>query len=190
MKKKGEAGYISARKKQVIVKTILEFGIVIALLVLGILQTGSRMNVLTVVAVLGCLPAAKALVEVIMILPHKTVSEEHIQDIEARGTEVSRLYDLVFTSEKKVMPVESVVIVGNTICGYTSSEKCDVKFTTQHMQTYLHANGCHKVSVKIYQEFSEYLKRVEEMNLIAQKGEKETRKNEEAICRVLCRLSL
>lgn len=61
---KGEAGYIQARKKQLILKAVLEFGIVIALLILGIWQTHTRLNLLTVVAVLGCLPAAKALVEV------------------------------------------------------------------------------------------------------------------------------
>ena len=57
---KGEAGYIQARKKQLILKAVLEFGIVIALLILGIWQTHTRLNLLTVVAVLGCLPAAKS----------------------------------------------------------------------------------------------------------------------------------
>ena len=58
---KGEAGYIQARKKQLILKAVLEFGIVIALLILGIWQTHTRLNLLTVVAVLGCLPAAQSL---------------------------------------------------------------------------------------------------------------------------------
>lgn len=47
---KGEAGYIQARKKQLILKAVLEFGIVIALLILGIWQTHTRLNLLTVVA--------------------------------------------------------------------------------------------------------------------------------------------
>lgn len=41
---KGEAGYIQARKKQLILKAVLEFGIVIALLILGIWQTHTRLN--------------------------------------------------------------------------------------------------------------------------------------------------
>jgi len=68
--KKGEAGYISSKKIRAIVKVILEFGIVVALLILGIKQTGDRLNLLTLVAVLGCLPASKALVEFIMIATH------------------------------------------------------------------------------------------------------------------------
>ena len=190
MNKKGMAGYISARKKQVILKTILEFGVIVALLVLGILQTGSRKNLLTVVAIVGCLPAAKAMVEMIMMLPHRTISKTDCDAIEACATDLTRLYDLVFTSEKKVMPVSSIVVYGNNICGYTSDTKVDVQFAAKHIQTYLQTNGLGKTTVKIYQDFNEYRKRVKDMNLMAQNGEKETRKNEEAIRGVILNLSL
>ena len=73
--KKGDAGFIRRQKRNIIAKTVLEFGIVAALLVLGITQTGDRMNLLTIVAVLGCLPASKALVGTIMILPHHSISD-------------------------------------------------------------------------------------------------------------------
>ena len=66
--RKGEPGYISRHKRAVIIKASLEFAIVVALLLLGWFQTKSRLNVLTIVAVVGCLPASKALVEVIMII--------------------------------------------------------------------------------------------------------------------------
>ena len=76
--KKGDAGYIRSRKKLVIIRTALLFGIVIALLGLGIWQTGDRMNLLTIVAVLGCLPASKSLVEVILIFPHHSIVDERV----------------------------------------------------------------------------------------------------------------
>ena len=79
---KGEAGYIQARKKQLILKAVLEFGIVIALLILGIWQTHTRLNLLTVVAVLGCRPATKALVEVITISPYHSIAEERAKEIQ------------------------------------------------------------------------------------------------------------
>ena len=117
---KGDAGYIRARKRKILLKTILEFGIVAALLILGIIETGSRQNLLTVVAVLGCLPASKALVELIMVLPHRSITKENAKEIEQNATLLTRLYDMVFTSEKMIMPVEAIVISGNTICGYSS----------------------------------------------------------------------
>lgn len=155
---KGDAGYICKRKKQVICKTIIEFGIVAALLILGITQTGDRTNVLTIVAILGCLPASKALVEVIMILPHHSISEERMSEIEEKANSLTKVYDMVFTSEKKVMPVECIIVADHTICGYTSSTKLDVAETEKHLKQYT------KASVKIYKDYNKFLSRAEEMN--------------------------
>lgn len=155
---KGDAGYIAKRKKQVICKTIFEFGIVAALLILGITQTGDRMNVLTIVAILGCLPASKALVEVIMISPHRSIANDKVHDVEAKANSLTKVYDMVFTSEKKVMPIECIVIADHTICGYTSSTKLDVAETEKHLKQYT------KASVKIYKDYNKFLSRAEDMN--------------------------
>ena len=65
---KGTPGYLSHKKHMEIIRTIIYFGIVAAIFFLGYFQTKTRLNLLTVVAVLGCLPAAKALVGVIVRL--------------------------------------------------------------------------------------------------------------------------
>ena len=75
-RKKGEAGYLLSRKRQLILKAVLEFGFVAALLILGITQTKTRANLLTVVAILGCLPASKVLVQFISIFPYKSIEKE------------------------------------------------------------------------------------------------------------------
>lgn len=64
---KGNSGYIQAKKKREITKTCIEFGMVLIVFLTGYLTTKTRLNLLTVAAVLGCLPAAKALVGVIML---------------------------------------------------------------------------------------------------------------------------
>ena len=66
--KKGEYSYLSWRKKQEILKTTVLFGISAAIFVMGYFSTGSKNNLLTVVAVLGCLPASKSAVSMIMNL--------------------------------------------------------------------------------------------------------------------------
>ena len=188
--KKGDAGYICRRKRNVIIKTILEFGIVIALLVLGILQTGDRLNLLTVVAILGCLPASKALVEMIMILPHRSISEEMASEIKLQAEHLTTVFDMVFTSEKKIMPVESIVISDNTVCGYTSNPKVDTNGTSEHIKKYLSANRFNKVSVKIFDNYATYLKRVEGMNRIAAEEKNDVKEKEVAIRQVVLSLSL
>ena len=57
--KKGQAGYLSARKKSLQVQVLLGFGIVGALLLMGYLKTHSRTSLFTVLAVLGCLPRSE-----------------------------------------------------------------------------------------------------------------------------------
>ena len=83
---KGNAGYINSRKKRVLVKALVQFGISFALLAIGMIATDSRMNLLTVVAILGCLPASKTLVEYIMLFPHKSLALDTAEEI-TRKTE-------------------------------------------------------------------------------------------------------
>lgn len=188
--KKGDAGYIRSRKKKVIIKTVLQFGIVVALLLLGIWQTGDRMNLLTVVAVLGCLPASKSLVELIMIVPHHSISEEMAAEIELNTEQLTRAFDMVLTSEKKIMPIDSVVISDNTICGYTSSPKVDTNFAAEHIKKYLHANKFSKVSVKIFDNYTQFVTRAEGMNNIATIEKNDVKEKEESIRQVILNLSL
>lgn len=185
---KGEPGYIKRRKKAVIIKAALEFGIVIALLLLGYFQTKTRLNVLTIVAVLGCLPASKALVEVIMILPHKTIGTELVEKIREKTSSLMVAYDLVLTSEKHIMPIECVLISDNTICGYSSSEKIDFAFTEKHIKQYLYANQFTDVSVKIFGDEKTFLRRAGKMSENA--VQKDSASKEEAIRRVILNISL
>ena len=177
--KKGNAGYITARKKQTFIKTVLQFGIVVAILLLGIAQTGDRMNVLTIVAVLGCLPASKALVEFIMILPHTTISKEKVAQIEEKARHLTTVYDMVFTSEKKSMRVPCIAIGKDTVCGYTTNPGEDIPFMEKHLKQYANIN------IKICDEYDVFLKQIEEMS-----GEAKDDANKGDIRRVLLNISL
>lgn len=188
--KKGDAGYISRHKRNCIIKTVIEFGIVVALFVLGIWQTGDRLNLLTVVAVLGCLPASKALVEVIMIAPHKSILSETEKEIKANAESLTTAFDMVFTSEKKIMPVDCIVISGNTICGYTSKEKVDTNEAAKHIKKYLDSNKYTKVSVKIFDNYKNFLSRIKEMNQLAIEEKEQEKERESGIRRVILNLSL
>lgn len=187
---KGDAGYIRTRKRNILLKTILEFGLVAALLILGIIETGSRQNLLTVVAVLGCLPASKALVELIMVLPHRSITKEKETEIERNANLLTRVYDMVFTSEKIIMPVEAIVISGNTICGYSSKAKVDTNVIIKHLKQYLYANKFDKVSVKIFDNYTAFVTRAEGMNNIATIEKNDTKRQEEGIRQILLNISL
>ena len=187
---KGNPGYIKNRKRKVILKTVLQFGIVVALLVLGIMETKSRLNLLTLVAVLGCLPASKSLVEVIMLFPHRSINQSVSDEIQEKTSELTVAYDLVFTSEKHIMPVDCVVLSDNTICGYTSNEKTDTVFAAKHIKQILYANQFTNVSVKIFDNYTAFVTRAEGMNNIAAVEKNDTKKKEEKIRQVILNISL
>lgn len=187
---KGDAGYIQHRKKQVILKVALEFGIVIALLVLGITQTGSRMNVLTVVAVLGCLPASKALVELIMILPHHSIAPEVAEEVSQKASLLTTTYDMVITNEKHAMPVDVAVILDNTVCGYTSNPKTLPDEVGQHIRQIFEFNKYQKISVKIFKDYKAFISRVEGMENMAKVNRPDTQKKEQALKNLMLNISL
>ena len=72
---KGDYLYLQNKKKKEIIKTVVFFGISAALYIAGYITTGSNKNYLTIVAVLGCLPASKSAVSMIMNLKVKGCSE-------------------------------------------------------------------------------------------------------------------
>ena len=164
---KGRAGYISARKKQMLIKVILEFGILAALLFLGIWQTGNRKNLLTIVAIVGCLPASKSAVGLITLLPYKSIGNEKVQELHKKAGLLTQVYDLVLTSREKSMPVDCFVISGYTLCGYTSNAKLDLQETAAYLKKMFEKNGYDRLSIKIFNEYKPFLARAEGLNNIA-----------------------
>jgi len=187
---KGNPGYIKKRKQNRILNTILQFGIVIALLILGVAQTDTRLNLLTLVAVLGCLPASKSLVEVIMLFPHRSIEVIKADEITEKTTDLTVAYDLIFTSEKYIMPVDCIVISDNTICGFSSNKKTDTTFAAKHVKQLLYANQFTNVSVKIFDNYTAFITRAEGMNNIAVVEKKDTKNKEEKIRQVILNISL
>ena len=107
---KGTPGYLNYKRKVEIIRTVIYFGIVAAIFFLGYFQTGTRLNLLTVVAVVGVLPSAKALVGVIARFPYKSIEPDMASEIASRTEHLTVCYDMVITSEEKIMPVDCIVI--------------------------------------------------------------------------------
>lgn len=178
---KGQPGYVKVRKINYLVWSIMEFGIVIALVILGYVQTGSKLNLLTVIAVVGCLPASKMLAEFITMAPHKSIEPEKFKEIEEKAELLTKVYDTVITGDDKVMPVDAFVISGHTICGYTSNPKTDEVKAARYLKEMFHNNHIDKVTVKVFHDYVAFLSRAEGMNNIATIENTDTRKKEKKI---------
>lgn len=73
---RGTRGYLRTQKIYEILRTVIYFAISLSLFIAGWVSTGSRENLLTIVAVLGCLPACKSLVEMFMFLRYRGCDEQ------------------------------------------------------------------------------------------------------------------
>ncbi len=187
---KGTPGYLDYKKKVEILRTIVYFGIVAAVFFLGYFQTGSRQNLLTVVAILGCLPAAKALVGVIVRFPYRSIDQQRAEEITEKTGHLTVCFDMVITSQDKIMPVDCIVISGNNIFGYTHYKKVDLKMAADHIKAMLKENHYNGLAVRILNEYKPFITRAEGLDNIAAVEKEDTKERDEAVRGIILNLSM
>lgn len=187
---KGKAGYIAARKKKFAILTLLEFGVVLLIFGIGYATTHTRLNLFTLAAVLGCLPASKMLVEWIAIFPYKTIDPETAGEIKEKARLLTTAYDLVITSRDKIMPVDAVVISNKTVFGYAKNPKTDPEEAAKYIKSILAQNHYSKVTVKVFSEYVPFLSRVEGLNNMIEVSHDADKKLERSIRRILLSISI
>lgn len=160
---KGTRNYLNSQKKYEVLRTIIYFAISLSLFIAGYVTTKSRMNLLTIVAILGCLPASKSAVEMIMYLRYKSCSDENADKVEAHMGGLSGLYDMVFTSYEKNYRIAHITVKGNTICGFTEDTSFDEQAFYKHIEAILKADNFRDTSVKVFSDVQKYTNRLEQI---------------------------
>ena len=196
---KGTYGYLLKQRKRVLIKTIIFFSISLLVFLAGYITTGSNQNYLTIVAVLGCLPASKSAVNTIMLYRYHGCSAADQKRIRSHIGDLNELYDLVFTSYEKNFEIHHMALKNSVLIGYSANEKCDAAACEKHLRLILAQNGL-KVSVKIFKDPGKYTNRLDQLvsaDMQADRGsqaEENTQANnsqyEEQILHVLCAISL
>lgn len=187
---KGTSGYLSAKRRQQALIIGIAFIIVAILLITGYLVFETRLNVLSVLAVFICIPVCRTIVHFIMLIPHHSVSEKIEMDLSAVTEDLTVLYDLVITNEKKAMEIDAVVISPTTVCGYTSSSKTDTDEAAQHIKSMLAKNNIEKITVKIFRDYTAFKSRAEGMENIVSVSHSESSEIAEEIAEIILDLSL
>lgn len=183
---KGCFGYIVNRRKLTALRTILYFAVSIGLYVAGYVTTGSNKNLLTIVAVLGCLPSCKSAVNMIIFFRASGCSTGLHESLSAYDERLAVLYDLYFTSYQKNYELSHMAIRGNVLCGITEDAKCDIQQAQKHLEEMMAQEGIKNMTVKIYRDAPKYIDRLSQLiNL-----ETPENKNQEALQRLLCSISL
>lgn len=165
-KKHPKGSYEHAKYKRTvdILITVFLFLLSLGLFFIGYVATGSKRNLLTIVAVLGLLPACKMVVDVVMCFRVKPVDEKVRDCIDKAIGKLYGLYHIYFTSYDKNFPIDHLVITSNSVIGYSSNSKFDEKAFSAHLTEHLRKDGIKDITIKIFDDYNKYLNRLSELN--------------------------
>ena len=167
--KKGQFGYIRYRRILHLIMAAVLFAMAVALYLAGIKATGDNKNLLTVVAILGCLPASQSLVTAILGFRAKCCDKELYTKIEKKlESNMVSIYDLYFTTYDKNYPVSHIVMKNNCLCGLMESSKHSGQELEKYLEETFTKNGIKGVSIKIFEKSmsEKYLNRLDELKKI------------------------
>lgn len=185
---KGTYGYLNWQKKVETIKTILLFSMALAIFGVGYITTGTKENLLTVVAVASVLPAAKQMTTTVLYYKYPSGNEESYKRIQKEVKNATCLSDIVITSYDKITELLHVAVLGNTIIAFSHKEKTEEKSGAEFIKQTLERNGYKGISVKIYKDEKSYITRLKEMQENLEKERKI--KNEEEIASVIKAISI
>ncbi|MBQ0000973.1 MAG: hypothetical protein KBT01_05480 [Clostridiales bacterium] len=160
---KGEFGYFSAAKKRQALITGVLFAVPLFIFFTAWMYFKSRMTVWTVITTVGCLPACKAAVTLIMLLMRKPMKADLYKQIASHAGSLEMVYEMYMTFYEKSGYLDAFAICGNQVVGYTSDSSVDAAFLEQEAQKIIRKNG-YKVNVKILKDLRPYLERLDSMN--------------------------
>ncbi|MCD7817915.1 MAG: hypothetical protein LUH07_02535 [Lachnospiraceae bacterium] len=166
---KGNYGYIRYEKKKRFLITLLLFALPLGLYIIGYITVKSRLNLFTVIAILGCLPACRSTVGLIMMMLQKPMPPERYEEAKKAAGDLTSGYELVITAYEHTSLVEAFVVCGDQIVCYTPDQKTDAAYLEKHIRQNLSSNGFTEAQVKVMKELKPYLQRV---SVIAKDPEK------------------
>ncbi len=161
-KKKGEYGYIKSERIKRVIITAIMFSIPLIIFFTGLYLNHTRKNILTLVAIMGCLPASKVAVDMIMIFLQKPLSSELYETLSSHIKDMTAIYESSITTYEKTARFRCIVVSGLNVVGYSDDPKIDVKHTEAYIKKIIQGNG-YRANVKVFTDLKLYLKRIDEI---------------------------
>ncbi len=172
---KGMYGFHNKKRRYEVIKTIIFFGIALAVYFTGLLHTGTNKNLLTIVAIVGVLPASKSAVNMIMFVRFKGVSEalhDQIKSIgagempdkkDALSLNTARglvLYDLIFVLNEKVVKTDCIYVRDTSLVVYTEQSAMNDSDISKYLKHFLANHGKGSASVKVCKTQKAFIEQV------------------------------
>lgn len=160
---KGEFGYFQSEKKKRLAVTAILFAVPLVIFFTAWAYLKTRMTVWTVASIVGCLPACRSMVNLIMLLKCRPLDAKLYETISSRQGRLDMAYELYMTFYEKSAYIDAVAVCGNSVAAYSSDPKIDASYMETNAQKIIRKNG-YKVTVKIFTDLRPFLERLDSMN--------------------------
>ncbi len=173
--KQGDYEYFNKKRQKETIKTLIYFGISLSLFVAGYAATKTKANLLTIVAVLGLLPASKSCV----------CSPADYEFLKDTLEHFKHAYGLVFTSYKTTYEVAGCIVKNGYIYGFLTNHKDMGKDLEEHIGGIVKQNG-YQATIGMFSDKEDFLNRLKQL----QDKKTENEENDEKLMVLLHQISL
>ena len=165
---KGDIGYIKSERLYKSLITLILFIIPLGALIIAWIYYGTNKNLITVVALVGCLPACRSLVNLIMFFTVRPLPDDIAERIREHEGGLVCAHELYLTTEDKNILIDALAICGNTIVALSTFKNPDTNFGERRITNALRAAG-HSVTVNVMKDIDKYIERLDDLNRKADK---------------------
>lgn len=188
--KKGQAGYLAARREKFGIQMLIWVGGAAIWLVISRLIMKRWLSPLALPALLPCIPAVLALIRLLPFLSCKGISRELAEEIRKKASLLTTAFDLVLQDDGRRLPVDALVICDQKIFGYAPDPKTDPEAAAACIRRTLDEQDYPGTTVKIFSEYVPFLSRAEGLNNMMEVSHSNDAKLERRLRRLILRLSL
>lgn len=183
--KQGDFEYFNKKRQREVIKTVIYFGVSLSLFIAGYAATKTKANLLTIVAVLGLLPASKSCVSMILYLRYHGCSREDHEFLKETLEHFKHAYGLVFTSYKTTYEVAGCIVKNGYIYGCLTNHKDMGTDLEEHIAGIVKQNG-YQATVGMFSNKEDFVNRLKQL----QDKETENEENDEKLMVLLHQISL
>ena len=161
---KGCFKYIKKQTIFEIIKTVFLYLMALGIFFIGYYTLGTKKSLWSVIAVLGLLPASKAMVGAIMFLRFRSISSDLFNEIRDAAGNLPVLYENILTTSQKTYMVPAICYCKGSLCLLYEGDVASVKKIETHLNDVLKKGGYKGISVKVFSTKNDFVNRLLDMN--------------------------
>ena len=157
---KGDKGYIRYERFSRTLRTALYLAIPLIAFLAAFLYFGTRENIITIVAMVGLIPACMSIVSVVMMYTVRPMPEDEYLKILPHTDGFTMAYELYLTNYDKNTLLDAAALCGDTVVGLATYKAPERKESERHMENVFRTEGF-KADVTVFHDVNKFIERLD-----------------------------